>query len=149
MKTPFNKFLYVGFLALGLYQALVNKDYLQAASQLGIALAFDPFNPEESWTVRPTWQKAVLIVHLAIVAAMFGFAIGLNRGHFVLTSKTKRRLPMHPHRLGKSRPHARIHAQRRSPQSHESLPSNRHRQNLRLRQTSLKKARYMRNLHPC
>jgi hypothetical protein len=78
MKTPFNKFLYVGFLALGLYQSLVNKDYLQAASQLGIALAFDPFNPEESWTVRPTWQKAVLIVHLAIVAAMFGFAIGLN-----------------------------------------------------------------------
>jgi ABC-type branched-subunit amino acid transport system permease subunit len=78
MKTPFNKFLYVGFLALGLYQALVNKDYLQAASQLGIALAFDPFNPEESWTVRPTWQKAVLIVHLAIVAAMFGFAIGLK-----------------------------------------------------------------------
>ncbi len=78
MKTPFNKFLYVGFLALGLYQALVNKDYLQAASQLGIALAFDPFNPEKSWTVRPTWQKAVLIVHLAIVAAMFGFAIGLN-----------------------------------------------------------------------
>jgi len=34
MKTPFNKFLYVGFLALGLFQALVNKDYLQAASQL-------------------------------------------------------------------------------------------------------------------
>jgi len=78
VKTPFNRYLYIGFLVLGIYQATANKDYLQAASQLGIALAFDPFNQEESWTVRPTWQKAVLIVHLAIVAAMFGFAIGLN-----------------------------------------------------------------------
>ena len=78
MKTAFNKYLYIGFVILGLYQAIANHDYIQAASSLGIGMAFDPFNPEESWTVRPTWQKAVLIVHLAIVAAMFGFAIGLN-----------------------------------------------------------------------
>ena len=57
----------------------------------------------------------------------------ISRGHFVLTSKTKRRLPMHPHSLGKPRSHAGIHAQRCSPQSHESLPSNRYRQNLWLR----------------
>jgi hypothetical protein len=77
MKTPFNKFLYVGFLALGLYQALMNKDYIQAASSLGIGLAFDPFNTEQKWTDRPTWQKSVLIIHLAWVAAMFGLGIGL------------------------------------------------------------------------
>jgi len=77
MKTPFNKFLYVGFLALGLYQALMNKDYIQAASSLGIGLAFDPFNNEQKWTDRPTWQKSVLIIHLAWVAAMFGLGIGL------------------------------------------------------------------------
>ena len=78
MKTPFNKFLYLGFLILGLYQALLNKDYIQAASSLGIGLAFDPFNQEQKWNDRPTWQKAILIVHLALVAAMFGFGIGLQ-----------------------------------------------------------------------
>ena len=78
MKTPFNKFLYIGFLALGLFQALFSKDYIQAASSLGIGLAFDPFNTDQKWNDRPTWQKAVLIVHLGLVAAMFGLGIGLN-----------------------------------------------------------------------
>jgi len=78
VKTPFNRYLYIGFLVLGIYQATANKDYLQAASQLGIALAFDPFNPEQTWNDRPTWQKATLIIHLALVAALFGLAIGIN-----------------------------------------------------------------------
>ena len=78
MKTPINKFLYVGFLLLGIYQAIFTKDYIQAASSLGIGLAFDPFNQEQKWNDRPTWQKVVLIIHLALVAAMFGFGIGLN-----------------------------------------------------------------------
>lgn len=51
---------------------------MSAASSLGIALAFDPFDTEQKWNDRPTWQKAVLIIHLAFVAAMFGFGIGLN-----------------------------------------------------------------------
>jgi hypothetical protein len=78
MKTPFNKFLYMGFLALGLYQALMNRDYIQAASSMGIGLAFDPFDTEQKWTDRLTWQKSVLIIHLALVAAMFGLGVGLN-----------------------------------------------------------------------
>lgn len=78
MKTPFNKFLYIGFLILGLFQAFFSKDYIQAAGSVGIALAFDPFNTEQKWDERPTWQKAILIVHLGLVAAMFGFGIGLN-----------------------------------------------------------------------
>lgn len=78
MKAPFNKFLYFGFLLLGIYQALYSKDYMQSAASLGIGLAFDPFNQEQPWNERPNWQKAVLIVHLALVAAMFGFGIGLN-----------------------------------------------------------------------
>jgi hypothetical protein len=40
MKTPFNKFIYLGFIALGGYQVFLG-DYLTAASSLGIALAFD------------------------------------------------------------------------------------------------------------
>ena len=67
MKTSFNKFLYIGFLLLGLFQALFSKDYMQAAASLGIGLAFDPFNPEQKWSDRPTWQKMILIVNLSIV----------------------------------------------------------------------------------
>ncbi|MFZ4798408.1 MAG: hypothetical protein ACOYMA_13005 [Bacteroidia bacterium] len=78
MKTPFSKYLYIGFIIIGLYQALYTKDYMQAASSMGIGLAFDPFDIEQKWNERPTWQKAVLIVHLVIVAALFGFGIGLN-----------------------------------------------------------------------
>lgn len=78
MNKSINKFLYIGFLLLGLFQALNSKDYMQAAASLGIGMAFDPFNPEQKWNDRPTWQKAVLIIHLALVAAMFGFGIGLN-----------------------------------------------------------------------
>lgn len=78
MNSSFNKFLYIGFLLLGLYQATISKDYMQAAASLGIGMAFDPFNSEQKWNDRPTWQKAVLIIHLALVAAMFGLGIGLN-----------------------------------------------------------------------
>ena len=55
-----------------------SKDYMQAASSMGIALVFDPFNTDQNWNERPTWQKAILIIHLGLVAAMFGFGIGLN-----------------------------------------------------------------------
>ena len=78
MKTPFNKYLYLGFLLLGFYQAFFNKDFLESAASFGIGLAFDPFDPSQPWNERPTWQKIVLYVHLAIVAAMFGLGVGLN-----------------------------------------------------------------------
>jgi hypothetical protein len=51
---------------------------MQATASLGIGLAFDPFNPEQKWNERPTWQKVVLLLHLAFVAALFGLGIGLN-----------------------------------------------------------------------
>ncbi|WP_396209979.1 hypothetical protein [Flavobacterium sp.] len=78
MNKSFNKLLYIGFLLLGLFQAFFSKDYMQAAASLGIGMAFDPFDPEQKWNDRPNWQKAVLIIHLGLVAAMFGFGIGLN-----------------------------------------------------------------------
>ena len=77
MKSPFNRYLYIGFHLLGAYQTLFTRDYMQAAAALGIGLAFDPFNVEQIWNERPVWQKAVLIVNLALVAAMFGLGIGL------------------------------------------------------------------------
>lgn len=78
MKTSFNKFLYIGFLLLGLYQSIISKDFMQATASMGIGLAFDPFNPEQKWNDRPTWQKAVLILHLALVGTLFGLGIGLT-----------------------------------------------------------------------
>lgn len=78
MNTKINKFLYIGFLLLGLFQAFFSKDYMQAAASLGIGLAFDPFNQAQKWNDRPTWQKAVLIIHLGLVVAMFVFGIGMN-----------------------------------------------------------------------
>lgn len=78
MKTPFSKYLYIGFIILGLYQAIFTKDYVQAAASMGIGLAFDPFDTEQKWNERPTWQKVVLLIHLALVAALFGLGIGLN-----------------------------------------------------------------------
>jgi ABC-type phosphate/phosphonate transport system permease subunit len=78
MKTPINKILYVAFLILGIYQAFFNKDFAQAAASFGIGLVFDPFNPNQKWNERPMWQKAVLILHLAIAATLLGFGIGFN-----------------------------------------------------------------------
>ena len=70
MKSPFNRILYVGFVLLGIYQATLSKDYMQAAASLGIALAFDPFDQAQKWQNRPLWQKAVLLIHLAVVAVL-------------------------------------------------------------------------------
>ncbi|MEY4920327.1 MAG: hypothetical protein RLZZ431_1509, partial [Bacteroidota bacterium] len=53
MNAPFSKYLYIGFLLLGSYQAIFSKDYVQAAASLGIGLAFDPFSPEQKWNERP------------------------------------------------------------------------------------------------
>jgi hypothetical protein len=77
MKTPYNKFIYLGFLILGSYQAIFNNDYVQAASSFGIGLAFDPFDPEQKWNDRPKWQKAVLLIHLGITTALFGYCLGI------------------------------------------------------------------------
>lgn len=75
MKTPFNKFLYIGFLLLGTYQAVYSRDFLQAAASYGIGMAFDPFDPDQQWGDRPLWQRTILIGHVVLVAAMFGLGM--------------------------------------------------------------------------
>jgi phosphate/sulfate permease len=78
MKTPYTKYIYAGFVLLAVYYTIFQKDYSSAAAQLGIALAFDPFDQDQKWNERPKWQRAWLIVHLAITAALLGFTIGLG-----------------------------------------------------------------------
>jgi hypothetical protein len=45
---------------------------------LGIALAFDPFDQNQTWKERPFWQKAWLILHLATAASLIGYQIGFD-----------------------------------------------------------------------
>ena len=82
MKTSFNKFIYVGFILFGIYELAIRNSAGDGATYMGIALAFDPFNQEKSWKERPFWQKAVLIIHLGIVAALFGYIIWNPTGDF-------------------------------------------------------------------
>lgn len=75
MKTNIYRFLYGGFIALGLVM-LFRNEWMQGASNLGIALVFDPFDTKQSWHERPRWQRAWLLSHVGIVAAVFGYAMG-------------------------------------------------------------------------
>jgi len=72
-----NRVLYGGFTALGIYK-LATAHYSDAAMYFGIALAFDPFDQTITWKERPFWQRACLVVHLAICAGSLGMEIGLN-----------------------------------------------------------------------
>lgn len=82
MKTSFNKFIYTGFILIGLFELFIIHDVGNAATYLGIALAFDPFNQEQAWKERPKWQKIVLIIHVAIVFGLFGYIIGNSNNTF-------------------------------------------------------------------
>lgn len=68
-----NKFLYLGFVAFGLYQLFFKHSFGETAIYLGIALAFDPFEKTISWKNRPIWQRAILIIQLFLV---FGCLLG-------------------------------------------------------------------------
>lgn len=72
MDAKFYRFLYGGFVLFGLYYAVFSKNLSDAGMMLGIALAFDPFNQQQPFNDRPTWQKVWLIVHLILVFTFFG-----------------------------------------------------------------------------
>jgi hypothetical protein len=60
---------YAAFLALVVYY-LIKGELANAASNLGIALIFDPFAPAK-WEERKGWQKGWLIVHVLGVIGLF------------------------------------------------------------------------------
>jgi hypothetical protein len=71
------RILYGISVLLAIYQ-IIQQNYVESASALGVGLVFDPFDPQQTWKERPVWKKTWLIVHLAIVAALFGLGVGLN-----------------------------------------------------------------------
>ena len=75
METPFNKYLYVGFVLVGLFQGLFSKDLGSAMSSLCIALAFNPWG-SKNWKEAPVWQKAILLVHLVLVLGLLVYWFG-------------------------------------------------------------------------
>ncbi len=82
MKTSFNRYIYLRFILFGIYELVAKHSAGDAVTFMGIALAFDPFDQATPWKERPSWQKAVLIIHLAIVAGLFGYMIGSASGDF-------------------------------------------------------------------
>lgn len=57
------------FLALVVYY-LIKGELNNAASNLGIALIFDPFAPAK-WKERKRWQKGWLLLHVLCVIGLF------------------------------------------------------------------------------
>ena len=82
MKSTFNKYIYIGFILFGIYEIVAKHSAGDAVTFIGIALAFDPFNQDQPWKERPTWQKTILIIHLIVVFGLFGFMIGNSAADF-------------------------------------------------------------------
>ena len=79
ISPAINRWGYVAFVLLSLYFLFVSKDIVTAASNLGIALIFDPFNPAVKWTNRKGWQKAWLVVHVLLTLGLFVYGFLIKR----------------------------------------------------------------------
>ena len=66
---------YSAFVMLSVYYLVFSKDLSSAASNLGIALIFDPFDQRVTWNDRPRWQKIWLLVHVSVVILLFALMI--------------------------------------------------------------------------
>lgn len=77
-SIPFMRFLYGGFVLLGIYFLIFSKDLNQFVINFSIALAFDPFDQKVIWKDRKSWQKAWLIIHAAIALTAAGILFTSN-----------------------------------------------------------------------
>jgi hypothetical protein len=78
LEATVPRLLYGGFVLMAIYYAILPRDFGDAAMNLGIALAFDPFDQSVSWKERPLYQRAWLIVHLVLLAMAALAAIYLS-----------------------------------------------------------------------
>lgn len=78
VTNGFYKLCYALFIGLALYQILVRKDFIEAATSLGIGLIFDPFDRNITWLKRPLWQRIWILSQLLVAVALIGFGIFLD-----------------------------------------------------------------------
>ena len=77
MITTIINFLF-WFLLTRLQKGFMNKDYMTTEASIRFGMAFDLFNLEIFLYSKSIWKKAVLIIHLVLVATTFGCKISLN-----------------------------------------------------------------------
>jgi hypothetical protein len=80
VMAPYNKYLYIAFVAMGLYFLVSKEPSWDSISFLGIALAFDPFDQDQPWGQRPVWQRGILLVHLMVVLGLVGMMLFASFG---------------------------------------------------------------------
>ncbi len=71
-SPAFNRVMYTGFIVMSGY-FLIRGQILDAASNLAIALIFDPFDQKIRWQQRPLIQRSLLIVHVLVVFILFAW----------------------------------------------------------------------------
>jgi hypothetical protein len=70
LSPSINRILYVSFLLVGMYFTFLKHQHIEAASFIGIALIFDPFDQKINWKNRLLWQKALLLAHLLFLCSI-------------------------------------------------------------------------------
>ena len=70
VSRPVIRVMYGLFVLLSAYYLFYKQDYGDAAVNLGLALIFDPFDPEVPWDKRPRYQRAWLIIHLLVMVLL-------------------------------------------------------------------------------
>jgi hypothetical protein len=74
ISSKVNKVLYGLFVTTGIIFWIFSSDKISGTALFGLALIFDPFDQEITFSKRPFYQQAWLIVHVAIVLASFTIA---------------------------------------------------------------------------
>lgn len=69
MKSKYNVLIHLGFILMGITVLISRFDLSEVAMYFGISLAFDPFNHDQPFGQRPTWQKVYLVVIVAMTFA--------------------------------------------------------------------------------
>ncbi len=73
MQTPFNRYVYIAFILIGLYFMAILHKPMDSVIYFGLALVFDPFDTKQKWDDRPMWQRTVLIIHLVAILALIAW----------------------------------------------------------------------------
>ena len=74
MSSSFNRIAYCLLLLAGIIM-LIKGDIMTAASNIGLSLVFDPFNPMVKWNDRPLYQRVWLFIQVIFVIGLFIYGI--------------------------------------------------------------------------